>query len=269
MGRGLSRYELCSVGSTLTISVTPKLTMSEGVHCPVKVDCQSQNLTGYQIESLAPNNLAFVSDITSCAGSLSIILLYLAWKELRTVTAQSIITFLAVADLSLATIYVAADIATWVSAFDGEDDVKCNIFYGTWCPIITYLIMCAISASFFWTTFLAFHFYLISVLNASKLARKLMPLYHVIAWGVPVIVGLPFLALDQFAYAPFVSAVWCIVGNPAKFFNKPFLGSTYLHVGLKLPEIIGLLFILLLYITTIVQISKGVSSLKGSGSDLH
>ena len=67
-----------------------------------------------------------------------------------------------------------------------------------------------------------------------------MPLYHVIAWGLPVLIGLCFLSTDTLLYAPFVS------------------GINAFHVAIKVPEFFGYLLLVVLYLTTISIMCKKV-----------
>ena len=228
-------------------------TMDEG--CPQIEDCHRYNLTDYRL-GIALCYVAMLSDVSSCVGSLAIILLYVAWKDLRT-GAQRIITYLAVADLCSAVTYVVEDV-TLIVNYSYDDNELCYLYYNTICKIITHFSMCAIMASYLWTAILALYFYLV-VCNRSRLAMKLMPTFHVIAWGLPVVTSLPFLCTDTQPYAPFVSSVWCILDYPDRFYSEPYLGDGGVHVAVKLPEMLGYCFILLLYTVTIVSISKMVS----------
>ena len=221
-------------------------------------ECCRYNLTSYKIGS-PPIYIAITSDLASCVGSLAILLLYIAYKDLRKKGAQSIITFLAIADLCAAISYILGDVG--VLYYDeGTDNANRSCDDSTYCmdicQITTYLVFCSITASFLWTAILAFHFCLIAVFNAVQLAGKLMPLYHVIAWGSPVLIGLAFLSSDTLGSAPFVSGVWCFTDAPVNSYAERHIG---VKVALKLPEFIGYLFVLVLYVTSVAIMCKRVS----------
>ena len=198
--------------------------------------------------------VAIVSDLFACLGSLAIIVLYIAWKDLRR-GAQSIITWLAIADLCAAISYILGDVA--VLYYDEDKGHECESLCFIVCQITTYMVFCSISASFLWTAILALHFCLLAVFNNAQLAEKLMPLYHVIAWGLPVLIGLIFLSTETLAFAPFVSGVWCFISAPVKTYkyNDRDVG---IKVALKVPEFIGYCIVLVLYVSSITIMCKKV-----------
>ena len=209
--------------------------------------CLDYNLTSDELGS-APVAVGMVSDFVACLGSLAILLLYVGEKDLRK-GAQSIITYLAIADLCTAAFYLMGDVNILISGPEA-----CDNYCKTICTTITYCIMCSILSSFLWTAILAFHF-LFVVSNCVKLAGGLVPLYHVIAWGLPVLIGLCFLSTDTLLYAPFVSGTWCLVGSNDNLFNS---GINAFHVAIKVPEFFGYLLLVVLYLTTIFIMCKKV-----------
>ena len=214
----------------------------------LKMDtCQEHNLTSDELGS-APVIVGMASDFVACLGSLAILLLYVGEKDLRK-GAQSIITFLAIADLCTATFYLIGDLDILISGPD-----VCDNYCKTICTTITYLSMCSILSSFLWTAILALYF-LLFVLNFVKLAERLVPLYHVLAWGLPVMIGLCFLTTDTLLYAPFVSGVWCLIDSSDNLFNN---GVNAVHVAIKVPEFLGYLMLLVLYLTTVSIMCKKV-----------
>ena len=225
--------------------------------CSVK-EC-SGNLTDYRL-GLGLCYVGICSDVAACAGSLAILLLYLTWKDLRRTGAQQIITYLAIADLCTALVRMAEDCLIIWTTNNNNDATSCEDQFKTICQITIFLSLCSILASFLWTAILAFYFYL-SVSGRSRLAAQMVPLYHVLAWGSPVVVALVFLCTDTLAYAPFVTAMWCLLGDPTIFYHKPFVGSsTGVHVAIKAPEMLGFVFILVMYTATVVSIwRKNVS----------
>ena len=40
-----------------------------------------------------------------------------------------------------------------------------------------------------------------------------MPLYHIVAWGLPLFVVVPLVATGHLGYAPYAASNWCFVKN--------------------------------------------------------
>ena len=217
-------------------------------------DSCPHNQTSYKI-GVTPIVIAILSDVAACVGSLAIILLYIAWKDLRR-GAQSIITWLAIADLCTAVSYISGDVVVlYYDEAQGRDcDSLCDIF----CRITTYLVFCSITASFLWTAILAFHFYLILVCKSTRLDLA-TPVYHVIAWGLPVLIGLIFLSTETLPYAPFVSGIWCFIENPVIAYSSKNDMNIGAKVALKIPEFIGYFFMLILYVASVTIMCRKVS----------
>ena len=212
--------------------------------------CCRDNLTSYKI-GITSIVIAILSDVAACVGSLAIILLYITWKDLRR-GAQSIITWLAIADLCTAVSYISGDVVVlYYYEAQGRD---CDSLCENLCRITTYLVFCSITASFLWTAILAFHFYLILVCKSTRLDLA-TPLYHVIAWGLPVLIGLIFLSTETFPYAPFVSGVWCFIENPVIAYGSKNDINIGTKVALKIPEFVGYIFVLVLYVASITESS--------------
>ena len=220
-------------------------------------ECCQHNLSSVNLG----NTLVFIaigSNFASCLGSLAIILLYISWKELRK-GAQSIITYLAIADLCATISYFLGGFP--VLLYDDKGRL-CDSLCVTICQITAYMTFCSVTSSFLWTAILALHFCLLAVFNSVQLAEKLMPLYHVVAWGLPVLIGLVFLCTDTLANAPFVSGVWCFISAPGKSYIDSNIG---IRVALKTPEFIGYCVLLVLYSASITVMTKKVC---GSNIDL-
>ena len=215
-------------------------------------DSCPHNQTSYKI-GITPIVVGILSDVAACVGSLAIILLYIAWKDLRR-GAQSIITWLAIADLCTAISYILGDVA--VLHYDETQGHDCDSLCDIFCRITTYFVFCSITASFLWNAILAFHFYLILVCKSTRLDLA-TPLYHVIAWGLPVLIGLIFLSTETFPYAPFVSGVVCFSENPVTAYSTDMnIGA---KVALKIPEFVGYFFMLILYIASVTIMCRKVS----------
>ncbi len=181
--------------------------------CPRSFNCNgtaesgSVDLVSFDI-GVSPSYVSLVSCTLSCLGSLLILLTFCLLKDLRTTT-QKIITFLAVADLISAIGYILGSV-NFLTHFEKRDSSDCDVF----------LILCKTQAtitswsslvSFCWTVILAFHFFLIIVFRRFQFAGKLVPVYNIIAWGVPLVIIVPLLVTDKLGYAPYAASNWCYV----------------------------------------------------------
>ncbi len=156
---------------------------------------------------LVPCYVGFVSDSLSCVASVAMVLIYLAWKDIRKKGAQSIVTFIAIADFFTASAYLGGSV-NMVTHYNHTGRRECEVFR-TVCEIESYVVTWATMSSYVWTVVLAFYFYLAIARNRARFAVRLMPLYHVLAWGAPIAIVLPLLVFEKLTYAPFVSAIWC------------------------------------------------------------
>ena len=219
--------------------------------CPETAICKD-DLVSFDLGNL-PGYTSAVSDTASCLGSVAIVLIYLAWKDLRRKGAQSIVTYLAIADFCTALAYLV-DVVN-VFAFSSA---SCKT-YNDLCKITSYIVTWSIMSSFFWTLILAFYFHLATFHCRPMLAMKLMPVYHIIAWGLPILVSLPLLCVDRLEYAPYVSAVWCYINTHSQTLSGQ---SKTIHILVKLPEIIGYVIILVFFVTTSVSLRRQVDALR-------
>ena len=228
--------------------------------CPKDLDCGDGNYSSL-ILGKVPCYVGIVSTSLSCVASVVMVLIYLAWKDIRKRGAQSIITFIAIADFFTAFFYLAGCVNI-LTHYNETDNKKCKV-YETFCDIESYIITLAGMSSFLWTMILAFYFYMTtSQRNRSNgnIALKLMPVYHLIAWGIPVLIALPLLRFEKLGYAPFVGGtVWCYIEVFDNFQKMdPFSKKNSKVIAIKLPEILSYGLILLLYSATVVNIYKKV-----------
>ena len=128
---------------------------------------------------------------------------YCAFKDLRKGTAQTIIAVLAMADFLLALSAIAG--ASIFLAYGTTSDrhllsnKECYNF-DTLCQIQAFVLLSALGSSFIWTSVLAVHFFLVTVCTRSTWPHKLMPLYNIVSWLVPLSFTLPSLLLGRLGY---------------------------------------------------------------------
>lgn len=175
--------------------------------CPRSFNCTTGNLVSFDI-GVSPSYVSLVSCSLSCLGSILILLTFCLLKDLRTTT-QKIITLLAVADLISAIGYILGSI-NFLTHFNKNDSSDCSIFL-TLCKTQSTITSWSSLVSFCWTVILAFHFFLIIVFKRFQFARKLLPVYNILAWGVPLVIIVPLLVMDKLGYAPYAASNWCYI----------------------------------------------------------
>ena len=119
------------------------------------------------------------------AGAALNMMAYCAFKDLRKGTAQTIIAVLAMAE------FVLASSSTFGASI--------HLVYGTKnnsadnMQIQGFVAMRMLGCSFTWTSVLAVHSLLVTGCTRSTWPHKLMPLYNMVAWLVPLAYTLPML----------------------------------------------------------------------------
>ena len=228
-------------------------------HCPndhVK-NC-GEGEVGFSL-GLIPWYVGILSTFSSCVAAVVLVAVY-NYKARRTReygTALGIVTFIATADFFIAAAYLAENVSV-LSSFNQTDPLKCDIFYNTY-EITIFVMTCAKMSSFFWTMTLAFHLFAKASRSRVYNSYKLMPFYHIVGWGVPVVIGFLLLYFGKLGYAPFIGAVWCYLEAP-KDHDSHHLPAA---VVVKLPEITGYILIFILFAATRLYIYRQVSSLLG------
>ncbi|EDO41175.1 predicted protein, partial [Nematostella vectensis] len=124
---------------------------------------------------IAARVLTSISASLSMFGALVIILTYFAWKDIRTVSRQ-ILVFISIADFLTAFGNMMS--ALWRERSDSD----------TPCVVQSFITTCSSLWSFFWTTFLALFLNVMIVKRRPVLAEKAMFLFHLFAWGLPLVI---------------------------------------------------------------------------------
>ena len=151
---------------------------------------------------LIPAYAALVSSSLSCLGAALIVCAYCAFKDLRKGTTQTIVTLLALADLGTAvTGILGASLFIGYDHLVQKSEKECYIF-DTICQIQGFLSIWSIISDFIWTSILALHLSLVTAFSNFTWTTKLLPLYNIIAWVLPLTVALPLLVLGQIGYTP-------------------------------------------------------------------
>ena len=160
-----------------------------------------------------------VSSFLSIVGSMLIIVTFVMWKDVRRSTARQILLFLAIADLMGAVGYFAGGLAFYMQPSEEANRLICSVgsFWTTYFPVV----------SFFWTTYLAIYFAVALVLKRPNWTTKLMILYHLTAWLIPLAICIGFIvegwlgpgprdspcSYNATGVASQVAAGWCFVSS--------------------------------------------------------
>ncbi|XP_056897113.1 G-protein coupled receptor 157 isoform X3 [Takifugu flavidus] len=134
----------------------------------------------------------------SFVGSSLIILTFIVWSDLRT-TPRTLLVYLSVTD--------------WLSAV--------SYAFGVWRVFRTDSLDCTIqgaistfanSSSFFWTVAIAVYLYIFIVRSSQRVADSLVLFFHLVSWGVPLVLTVTAVSLGKIGYdASEVSVGWCWV----------------------------------------------------------
>ena len=224
--------------------------------CPKKFNCSGYpGRESFDI-GLLPSYLSLTSSSLSCFGSLLILLAYILLKDMRT-GAQKIITLLAVADFFTAFGYIMGGV-NYLRHFGVADSTKCSRFH-TLCETQSFVTTWSTMCSYWWTSILAFYFFLVLVYNHSTSAGRLLPLYNILAWAAPLTIMLPLLLTDNLGYAPYVASNWCYIKDnhyTTQSLEKSRKVIVLLFVGGKLWEIITYIWISVLYVVIRIKVSQ-------------
>ncbi|XP_064383924.1 G-protein coupled receptor 157-like isoform X2 [Halichondria panicea] len=203
-----------------------------------------------------PCYLSIVSDTLSCIACVTMLAIYITWADIRQNIAQAIVTFIAIADFLTAAGYLTGsfNLLTHVFTDRRPDRRGCDVFT-TVCEVQSYIVTYATMSSYFWTIILAFHFYMTIAQERPNFTKRLLPFYHLIAWGVPILIAFPLLCVGKLAYAPFVTGMWCYMEI---YRNSPPFGDngTAVSVVTQLPEIVAFFLIIVLFSLTWITIYK-------------
>ena len=182
--------------------------------CPGAYHC-SDGSHGYNAIPPALHNLpvytALISSSLSLMGAALNMIAYCAFKDLRKGTAQTIIAVLAMADFFVASIsaFGASIHLAYETKLNSADNMlseKDCYNFDTLCQIQAFVGMWMLGCSFTWTSVLAVHFFLVTSCTRSTWPHKLMPLYNIVAWLVPLAYTLPMLLLGKLGYNP--NLIW-------------------------------------------------------------
>ena len=209
--------------------------------CPgfASTQCNDSNVSTLFLGA-TPTYLSLVSSSLSCIGASSIIITYLLFRELKT-GLRSIITYLSIADFVTAfgiiiggANYLVHYQKTGETCYRFETICSLQSFVTTWSQLSSYV----------WTCVLAFYLFCTVVANKNQFVNRLIPAFHIMAWGVPITIVMPLLATDHLGYSPYAAANWCFIKDSEYVKNSTIIA---IIAAAKLPEFISYIILILLY----------------------
>ncbi|XP_064385388.1 G-protein coupled receptor 157-like [Halichondria panicea] len=200
--------------------------------------------------------VSIVSSSLSCLGSLLIVFSYWKWKDIRT-GSRSVVTFLAIADFFTAFGYIIGS-ANFVIHNGKPPGSSSCVQFNMVCKIQSFITSWSSLSSFLWTAALALYLYCTIARNRVVLASKLIPYFHVICWGAPILICLPLLISEKLGHSPYAAATWCYIAQPPSQYDDGLAKDTvlWLFLGGKFWEILSYFLVVGLYIAIKVQVRK-------------
>lgn len=191
-----------------------------------------------------------LSSVGSVVGSLLIIGTFLKWQDLRTV-ARMILVFLAVSDLltGLGYIFGAAVYIDYYYVKTGycprndslllhvnQSDPRDDPTYKKLCMAQSFLTTLMPMASFLWTANLAIYLFFSIVWQRIKHAKILMAVFHITAWGIPLVTCIAVASEKYFgASGSRSSGGWCWIKynetEKTQFYVVEFMAGKVWEIG--------------------------------------
>lgn len=138
--------------------------------------------------------LTTISASLSLLGTFFIIATFIAWKDFRS-NSRRILVYISIADF-----FIAAGNLLGIWEADENDRV---------CKAQSFVTTCASLWSYFWTTFLGVFMYTVVARKQGNKAATMLKFYHIIGWGVPLMIVSIALGLGKLGKEVVDSAGWC------------------------------------------------------------
>lgn len=191
----------------------------------------------------AATALTVLSSLGSIIGSLLIIGTFLRWKDLRTI-ARMILVFLAISDLLAAigyvfgaSIYIHYYYITGYCHYEANATNPANITsYQHLCTAQSFLTTLMPMASFLWTANLALYLFFSILWPKMNFARSLMILFHITAWGIPLVTCIAVVSEGYFGSSESRSSGgWCWIkynpSKPIKYFMTELMAGKFWEIA--------------------------------------
>lgn len=214
---------LRSIKPAISSTTSPRITTMDWTYYETNQSCSNES-------SISPHDytayVTIISSSLSMVGSSLIILTFVLWKDIRTV-ARAIVVFLAIADFFTAAGYLFGAVVSYLN----ERNHFNQRHYEQLCEAQSFITTAFPISSFLWTTHLAIYLY-VAIVNANPpLAKKLLILFHITGWGIPLVICLPAVLTKHLGGSNERTSVnWCFI-----YFNNTYPGSQH-ELKLRLAE---------------------------------
>lgn len=177
------------------------------------------NSTRFGLWHGAASSVTVISAILSIFGCLLILFTYIMWKDVRKSTARAILFFLAIADLFSAIGYLVS--AVTYRTLDTRS-------YERFCDVLSFWTTYFPMASYLWTAHFAIYYFVVLVLKKDKWRKKLMLVFHLTSWLIPLAICVPAVATGWLGTSQHtLSPAWCFVSDK-NFYNQSTNNFEYL-----------------------------------------
>ena len=161
--------------------------------------------------------LTLVSSLLAIFGSCMIILTFILWKDVRSSMARIVLLFLAIADLGSGLGYFTSSVGYLIIYHSNNNhtvDYSSTNITQNYCKGVSFITTFFPVSSFFWTGFLAVYFVVALVLRKPRWSKKLIIMFNIIAWGVPLIICVGASALGILGSSESrTTGGWCFVSQ--------------------------------------------------------
>ena len=228
--------------------------MEDGMSlCPATTyQCPNKTVSMLTLQLVA-SYITAASSLLSCMGALLIIVAYIAFKDIRK-GAQTIITQIAVADFIYSAMFLISAL-NYFAHYRETDRTEC-VVYENICTLQAYFTVWSAWSVFIWNSVLAFYFCIYYIFNRKGLAVRLMPVYNVTAWGLPIAVVLPLLCLGKLGKKPNDAVIAPVCFVRLQDDVKELLAV--LTFAQWIPEFTSYIFVVVLYTAISVHLCRKV-----------
>lgn len=245
------------------------MSLSMSGRCPAEFYCYDGS-HGYStinraLLQMMPACVGIVSATVSMLGAGLILVAYCAFKDLRIGVAQKIITLLALADVGTALSlllgivnFLVYDCRHHSGAHTPSQEERLCWQFDTVCQIQAFTAIACISSSHIWTAALAIHFLLATILNSTNWSERLIPLYAIVAWTLPIAIALPILITGKLGYTPTFQAS-CFISAEVTQHDISKVALTVEDIAVVAVEALSTIIIVVCYMVIFTYICSQVN----------
>lgn len=185
-----------------------------------------------------------VSTSLSILGCIVIFLAHKFWTDIRS-NSRNILVYITIADLFTALGYLFGLQSGWKDA----------------CVFQSFVTTASSMMSFFWTCCMALYLYAVSIKVNTELGRRVIFLFHCIAWAVPLLLTLVALLAHKLGKSCVATVRWCWIKEDHCFDNltastPKYESVMWMLVTGKFWEILSYIFILAVYARIFIYVRQ-------------